>query len=88
MKCSRAGIDAPTIFFVDPVKNTLYMEHIEGITAKQFFMADHTDEGGSFFFCSSLLFNLRENCCCGLFVSRYYAKHLEFDLKWFLFRIL
>ncbi|KAI8328540.1 tp53rk protein-like protein [Choanephora cucurbitarum] len=34
-KCKQAGMDTPTVYFVDVPSATIYMEHIVGITVKQ-----------------------------------------------------
>ncbi|CAO3703249.1 unnamed protein product [Rhizopus stolonifer] len=34
-KCRKAGMDTPTVYFVDTDNSTIYMENIVGITIKQ-----------------------------------------------------
>ncbi|KAG1055944.1 hypothetical protein G6F43_002125 [Rhizopus delemar] len=34
-KCKKAGMDTPTVYFVDIAQSTIYMENIVGITVKQ-----------------------------------------------------
>lgn len=34
-KCKQAGMDTPTVYFVDVPLATIYMEHIVGMTVKQ-----------------------------------------------------
>ncbi|KAI9246775.1 tp53rk protein [Sporodiniella umbellata] len=34
-KCRKAGMDTPTVFFIDTINATIYMENIVGITVKQ-----------------------------------------------------
>ncbi|RKP39854.1 kinase-like domain-containing protein [Dimargaris cristalligena] len=35
-RCQQAGIDTPTVYFIDTNLNTIYMERIEGRTVKSF----------------------------------------------------
>ncbi|KAJ1911774.1 serine/threonine-protein kinase bud32 [Tieghemiomyces parasiticus] len=34
-RCQQAGIDAPAVYHIDDVRNTIYMEHIQGRTVKR-----------------------------------------------------
>eukprot|EP00455_Lapot_gusevi_P035544 TRINITY_DN3936_c0_g1_i1.p1 TRINITY_DN3936_c0_g1~~TRINITY_DN3936_c0_g1_i1.p1 ORF type:complete len:200 (-),score=17.82 TRINITY_DN3936_c0_g1_i1:125-724(-) len=47
MKCRKMGIDTPAIYLVDQDTNRIFMEHIEGITVKEFLFSlenkDHDD---------------------------------------------
>lgn len=35
-KCSKAGINTPTLYLIDNVNHVIYMEFIEGITVKEY----------------------------------------------------
>ena len=35
-KCSKAGINTPTLYLIDNTNHVIYMEFIEGITVKEF----------------------------------------------------
>jgi len=35
-KCSKSGINTPTLYLIDNVNHVIYMEFIEGITVKEF----------------------------------------------------
>jgi len=35
-KCSKAGINTPTLYLIDNTNHVIYMEFVEGITVKEF----------------------------------------------------
>ncbi|ORX77050.1 TP53-regulating kinase-like protein [Anaeromyces robustus] len=43
-KCSKAGINTPTLYLIDNVNHVIYMEFIEGITVKEFLRKNQDDE--------------------------------------------
>jgi hypothetical protein len=43
-RARKAGVDAPCVFFIDEQSKLLYMEKIDGITAKQYIW-DHAKTG-------------------------------------------
>ncbi|KAJ3238213.1 TP53 regulating kinase [Chytriomyces hyalinus] len=44
LKALRSGIDAPTIYLIDPLRNLIYMEYIPGETVKAFFNREMTND--------------------------------------------
>eukprot|EP01132_Coremiostelium_polycephalum_P010775 gene10775-13195_t len=42
-KCRKSGIDVPALYLVDTVSNRIFMEFVNGITAKQYFY-DNNDK--------------------------------------------
>jgi tRNA A-37 threonylcarbamoyl transferase component Bud32 len=44
-KCRRAGVDTPSIYFVDLLSRRLFMEFIDGVTVKQLLFSGMSDLG-------------------------------------------
>lgn len=43
-RARKAGVDAPCVFFIDEQNKLMYMEKINGVTAKQYIW-DHAKTG-------------------------------------------
>lgn len=43
-KCKKAGMDTPTVYFIDIPESTIYMENIIGITVKQRLLDDQHED--------------------------------------------
>lgn len=43
-KCKKAGMDTPTVYFIDMVSATIYMENIVGETVKQRLLTNQETE--------------------------------------------
>lgn len=43
-KCKKAGMDTPTVYFIDIPESTIYMENITGITVKQRLLDDQHED--------------------------------------------
>ena len=37
--CRKAGIDAPTVYLIDTVNSSIYMEYIEGPSLRDYIMS-------------------------------------------------
>ncbi len=35
-RCAKAGIETPTVYFIDTIARRIYVEWIEGVTIKHF----------------------------------------------------
>src|SRR5688500_3389551 len=44
-RCAKAGIDTPTIYWVDTVNRRLWLEFVDGITVKQRFYNGVSEQG-------------------------------------------
>lgn len=45
VKSRKAGVDTPTVYFVDEVSRRLFIEFIEGITVKQYLFNGISETG-------------------------------------------
>lgn len=45
VRCRRAGVRTPTIYFVDDESCCIFMEYISGITLKEFIFTHGNDQG-------------------------------------------
>ena len=43
LKCARAGVDVPAIYFVDAARSRIFMERIDGSTVKQLLWSSQLD---------------------------------------------
>jgi Kae1-associated kinase Bud32 len=43
-KCKKAGMDTPTVYFIDMTQATIYMENIVGVTVKQRLLENHEND--------------------------------------------
>lgn len=45
VKVRKAGVETPCLYLVDSANTKIYMEKIDGVTAKHFFQSEHAGSG-------------------------------------------
>ena len=56
VKVRKAGVETPCLYLVDSANTKIYMEKIDGVTAKHFFQTERaSSSSGEFFFRANVI---------------------------------